>query len=182
MLSDLQRKKLQLRFALLDTDGDGQLTQQDYELVSLRLCAAFGHLPGSAGYERVRGAYLTLWERLRARMDRGGAGVITLPQFLESCEKAIVERRDGFERNIAGLVELLFDLVDADANGTIDLPEFTAWLHSYGVGPRDTVDAFDLLDTDEDGAVSKADMTYAAEQFYRSADPTAAGNWLFGPL
>jgi Ca2+-binding EF-hand superfamily protein len=182
MLSDLQRKKLQLRFALLDTDGDGRLTQQDYELVSLRLCAAFGHLPGSAGYERVRAAYLTLWERLRTRMDRDGSGVICLPQFLESCEKAIVERRDGFERNIAGLVELLFDLVDADANGTIDLTEFTTWLHSYGVGPRDTVDAFDLLDTDEDGALSKDEITSAAEQFYRSADPLAAGNWLFGPL
>lgn len=148
MLSDLQRKKLQLRFALLDTDGDGRLTQQDYELVSLRLCAAFGHLPGSAGHERVRSAYLTLWERLRTRMDHDGTGVISLPQFLESCEKAIVERRDGFERNIAGLVELLFD----------------------------------LLDTDEDGALSKEEIIAAAEQFYRCADPLAAGNWLFGPL
>jgi Ca2+-binding EF-hand superfamily protein len=182
MLTDLQRKKLQLRFALLDTDGDGRLTQQDYELVCLRLCAAFGHLPGTAGHERVRAAYLTLWERLRTRMDRDGSGVITLPQFLESCEKAIVLRRDGFERNIAGLVELLFDLVDGDANGAIDLPEFTAWLHSYGVGPRDTVDAFDLLDADGDGAISKAEVAAAAEQFYRSADPAEAGNRLFGPL
>jgi Ca2+-binding EF-hand superfamily protein len=182
MPSDLHRKKLQLRFALLDTDGDGQLTQQDYELVSLRLCAAFGHLPGSAGYERVRNAYLTLWERLRTRMDHDGSGVITLPQFLESCEKAIVERRDGFQRNIASLVELVFDLVDADANGLIDLPEFTTWMHSYGVGPRDTVGAFDLLDTDDDGMISKDQVAFAAEQFYRSAEPTSAGNWLFGPL
>ncbi len=182
MLTDLQRKKLQLRFALLDTDGDGRLTQQDYELVCLRLSAAFGHLPGTAGYERIRGAYLTLWERLRARMDRDGSGSVSLPQFLESCEKAIVARRDGFERNLAGLVDLLFDLVDADANGVIDLPEFTTWMHSYGVGPRDTVDAFDLLDADGDGVVSKAEMAAAAEQFYRSADPDVAGNWLFGPL
>ncbi len=182
MLTDLQRKKLQLRFALLDTDGDGRLTRQDYELVCLRLCAAFGHLPGSQGYERVRVAYLTLWERLRARMDRDGSGVITLPQFLESCEHAIVERRDGFERNLAGLVELLFDVVDADANDAIDLPEFTTWMHAYGVGPRDTVDAFDLLDENGDGVLSKAEMTAAAEQFYRSADPSEVGNRLFGPL
>jgi Ca2+-binding EF-hand superfamily protein len=182
MLTDLQRKKLQLRFALLDTDGDGRLTQRDYELVCLRLCAAFGLLPGTEGHERVRAAYLTLWERLRARMDRDGSGAITLPQFLESCEKAIVVRGDGFERNLAGLVELLFDLVDADADGVIDLPEFTAWLHSYGVGPRDTVAAFDLLDADGDGAISRAEMAAAAEQFYRSADPAEAGNRLFGPL
>jgi len=182
MLTDLQRKKLQLRFALLDTDGDGRLTQQDYELVCLRLCAAFGHLPGSAGYERVRAAYLTLWERLRTRMDRDGSGVVTLPQFLESCEHAIVQRRDGFGRNLAGLVELLFDVVDADANDAIDLPEFTTWMHAYGVGPRDTVDAFDLLDENGDGVLSKAEMTAAAEQFYRSADPSEVGNWLFGPL
>jgi Ca2+-binding EF-hand superfamily protein len=182
MLSDLQRKKLQLRFALLDTDGDGQITQQDYELLTLRLCAAFGHLPGSPGYERVRNAYLTLWERMRTRMDHDGSGVVTLPQFLESCEKAIIERRDGFQRNLADLADLLFDLVDADENGVIDLAEFTTWMHSYGVGPRDTVDAFDLLDTDGDGVLSKPDVIDAAEQFYRSADPTVAGNWLFGPL
>jgi Ca2+-binding EF-hand superfamily protein len=182
MLTDLQRKKLQLRFALLDTDGDGRLTQDDYELVCLRLCAAFGLLPGSAGHEQLRAAYLTLWERLRARMDRDGSGVVTLPQFLESCQRAIVERRDGFERNLAGLVDLLFDLVDADADGAISLSEFAAWLHAYGVGPRDTAAAFDLLDADEDGALEKAEMLSAAEQFYRSADPAEAGNRLFGPL
>ncbi|HEU5353477.1 MAG TPA: hypothetical protein VFU65_03410 [Actinocrinis sp.] len=182
MLTDLQRKKLQLRFALLDTDGDGKLTQDDYELVCLRLCAAFGHLPGSAGYERVRGAYLTLWERLRTRMDRDGSGVVSLPQFLESCQRSIIERRDGFERNLAGLVDVLFEIVDADGDGLISLPEFTGWLHAYGVGPRDTVCAFDLIDTDEDGVVEKAQMATAAEQFYRSDDPAEAGNRLFGPL
>jgi Ca2+-binding EF-hand superfamily protein len=182
MLTDLQRKKLQLRFALLDTDGDGRLTQDDYELVCLRLCAAFGQLPGSTGYERVRGAYLTLWERLRARMDRDGSGVVSLPQFLESCQRAIIERSDGFERNLAGLVDLLFDLVDADADGLISLPDFTSWLHAYGVGPRDTVAAFDLLDPAGSGAIDKARMLAAAEQFYRSADPAEAGNRLFGRL
>ncbi|MGH6656337.1 MAG: EF-hand domain-containing protein [Actinocrinis sp.] len=182
MLDDLQRKKLQLRFALLDTDGDGRISQHDYELVCLRLCSAFGHLPGSAGYERVRLAYLTLWERLRARMDHDGSAVVTLPQFLDSCAKTLVERRDGFERNLGGLVDTVFDLVDGDANGLIDLPEYSAWMHAYGVGPHDTLDAFDLLDSDGDGAVTKTEMAVAAEQFYRSTDPEAAGNWLFGPL
>ena len=104
-------------------------------------------------------------------MDHDRTGAATSPQFLEACERACWSPpRTAFHRNTTGLVDLVFDLVDADPNGLIDLPEFTTWMHSYGVGPRDTVDAFDLLDSDDDGMISRAEMA-AAEQFYALADP-----------
>lgn len=182
MLSDLQRRKLELRFMLLDTDGNGYLSQEDYELVTLRLCAAFGHLPGSIGYTRVLRAYLALWGRLRDTMNPDDTGRIALDQFVECCERFVVDDPDGYELHLKALVDLVFEIADADGDGVIDLAEFTAWMHAYGVGARDTVDTFDRLDADGDGVLSHADMNTAGEQFYRSSDPTVAGNWLFGPL
>jgi Ca2+-binding EF-hand superfamily protein len=183
MLTALQRRKLQLRFALLDTDGNGYLSQEDYDLVTLRLCAAFGHLPGTAEYERVHTAYLKLWEQLRSRMDLDGTGRITLDQFMTGCERLLQEAPPSAQRTSAhDPVDLIFDMVDADQNGVIDLVEFTTWMHAYGVGAQDTVEAFDLLDSDDDGVLSRPEVAAAAQAFYASNDPADVGNWLFGPL
>jgi Ca2+-binding EF-hand superfamily protein len=184
MLTALQRRKLQLRFALLDTDGNGYLSQEDYDLVALRLCAAFGHLPGTEAYERVHNAYLTLWEQLRNRIDTDGEGRITLQQFMEGCERLMEEEPggDGVYRPLVDPVDLIFDMIDADRSGGIDLREFTTWMHAYGVGPQDTVEAFDLLDADDDGQLNREEVAAAADAFYSSSDPADVGNWLFGPL
>jgi Ca2+-binding EF-hand superfamily protein len=183
MLTALQRRKVQLRFALLDTDGNGYLSQEDYDLVTLRLCAAFGHLPGTADYDRVHNAYLQLWEQLRSRMDTEDSGRISLQQFMDGCEKLIREQpAEGAHPPVHDPVGLIFDMVDSDQNGVIDLREFTTWMHSYGVGPQDTVEAFDLLDADDDGVLSRPELAAAAEAFYASTDPADVGNWLFGPL
>jgi Ca2+-binding EF-hand superfamily protein len=179
MLTALQRRKLQLRFALLDTDGNGYLSQEDYDLVTLRLCAAFGHLPGTAAYERVHNAYLKLWEQLRSRMDLDGTGQISLGQFMAGCERLLKEQPQPPTHDP---VDLIFDMVDADQNGVIDLTEFTTWMHAYGVGAQETVEAFDLLDADDDGVLSRPEMEAAARAFYGSNDPADVGNWLFGPL
>jgi Ca2+-binding EF-hand superfamily protein len=184
MLTDLQRRKLQLRFALLDSDGDGSLSREDFELVTLRVCAAFGHLPGSPGYDRVLGAYLKLWERLCAEMEHDPYEPTSMHEFLAACEQAL-EQPASAERpqlHDLDLVDLVFDIADADGNGVIDLAEFTTWMHAYGVGARDTIEAFDLLDADDDGVLSRAEMLQAAEDFYNAEDPVVAGNWLFGPL
>lgn len=203
MLTELQRRKLQLRFALLDTDGDGSLSREDFELVTLRVCAAFGHLPGSEGYDRVLGAYLKLWERLCWEMGHDPYEKTSLPDFLAACERALLtpDRRadlpqmhdlpqsqdlpqlaDLPQLHDLDLVDMVFDIADADNNGVIDLAEFTTWMHAYGVGARDTIEAFDLLDSDNDGVLSRAEMMQAAEEFYSAEDPIVAGNWLFGPL
>ena len=191
MLTELQRRKLQLRFALLDTDGDGSLSREDFELVTLRVCAAFGHLPGSEGYDRVLGAYLKLWERLCWEMGHDPYETTSLPDFLSACERALLSPAES-PVNGSGtdlpqlhdldLVDMVFDIADADNNGVIDLAEFTTWMHAYGVGARDTIEAFDLLDSDNDGVLSRSEMMQAAEEFYSAEDPIVAGNWLFGPL
>jgi Ca2+-binding EF-hand superfamily protein len=185
MLTELQKRKLQLRFALLDTDANGYLAQEDYDLVTLRLCAAFGHLPGTADYERVHGAYLKLWEQLRSRMDLDGEGRISLQQFMDGCERLLKEQGPGRldEHPLAhDPVDLIFEMVDSDQDGVIDLVEFTTWMHAYGVGAQDTVEAFDLLDADDDGVLSRPEVEAAAAAFYASNDPADVGNWLFGPL
>lgn len=184
MLTALQRRKFQLRFALLDTDASGFLSQEDYDLVALRLCAAFGHLPGTEGYERVHEAYLKLWEHLRGRMDIDGTGRVSLQQFLDGCERQLAQQGgDGIvPRPAHDPVDLIFDMVDADRDGVIGLREFATWMHAYGVGPRETVEAFDLLDADDDGVLGRTELAAAAEAFYGSSDPADVGNWLFGPL
>ncbi|MGI5488105.1 hypothetical protein [Microtetraspora malaysiensis] len=42
--------------------------------------------------------------------------------------------------------------------------------------------AFERLDLDGNGSPSRQELHRANEQFFRSPDAQALGNWLFGPL
>jgi Ca2+-binding EF-hand superfamily protein len=182
MLSELQKAKLDRRFELLDTDGDGYISGSDYDAAAANVCRAFDYAQGSPQYEKVHMTYLNLWVRLSKRMDKAGEGRISRSQFVASCADMIVEHEGGYERLIGPIIQAIFDVVDADENGTLEVEELATWFNAYGVCADDAERAFKKLDRNGDGVLDHNEVQKAVREFYTSDDPKAPGNAIFGPL
>lgn len=182
MLSDFQRAKLERRFELLDMDGDGYITANDYDVAAANVCGAFDFAKDSPQYEKVHVIYLRLWVALSRRMDQQQTGRISREQFIESCARVIVEAEEGYDRIIGPIALTIFDLIDADESGTLDIEELTTWFNAYGVCADDAQRAFKAVDRNGDGLLDANEVQKAIREFYTSDDPQAPGNLIFGPL
>jgi Ca2+-binding EF-hand superfamily protein len=182
MLSDFQKSKLARRFELLDADGDGYVTAADYDEAAANVCRAFGFAEGSPQHEKVHVIHLRLWTALSRRMEADDTGRINRRQFAESCARSIVEAERGYDRIIGPIAQTIFDLVDGDDSGTLEVEELAAWFNAYGVCADDAERAFKRLDRNGDGVLDLAEVQQALKEFYTSDDPEARGNAIFGPL
>ncbi|HZU57703.1 MAG TPA: hypothetical protein VFA06_17660 [Actinocrinis sp.] len=182
MLSDFQRAKLERRFELLDMDGDGYITANDYDVAAASVCRAFDFAKDSPQYEKVHVIYLRLWVALSRRMDQQQTGMISRQQFVSSCARSIVEAEEGYDRIIGPIALTIFDLIDADDSGTLDIEELTTWFNAYGVCADDAERAFKAVDRNRDGLLDANEVQNAIREFYTSDDPQAPGNLIFGPL
>jgi Ca2+-binding EF-hand superfamily protein len=182
MLTEFQRSKLDRRFELLDTDGDGYITATDYDLAAAEVCRAFNYAEGSPQHEKVHLGYLNLWVRLSRKMDEEGAGRITRQQFAASCAQLIVEAENGYDQVLRPVIQTVIEIIDANENGVLEVEELAAWFNAYGVCADDAQRAFKTLDRNGDGVLDPHEVHKAIEEYYTSDDPEAPGNQIFGPL
>lgn len=182
MLTDVQKSKLDRRFELLDADGDGFITAADYDLAAAHVCEAFDFAEGSPQHERIHVIYLRLWVALSRKTDSNGNERITREQFVRSCAESIVEPARGYDRIIRPVAQTIFDLIDDDDSGTLEVEELANWANAYGVCADDAERAFRALDRNGDGVLDLEEVQQALKEFYTSDDPDAPGNRIFGPL
>ncbi|MGW0532447.1 EF-hand domain-containing protein [Streptomyces sp. NPDC003032] len=132
-------------FTMLDVDGDGVISRQEYLARPLRAATALGRDQD----DRLVVAALAAHERVFASMDADGDGRVT---FEEYAAWAGGEAFDDVCRQALGS---LFDLADTDADGNLDRARFTRLRAALGNQADNADSAFDALDTDGDGRVSR---------------------------
>ena len=181
MLSTLQRQKLTRYFRVYDVDEDGSIGRMDFERVleNLRVLHRLGQR--SAGWSALREAYLKRWEGIRQSADVDEDGSVDLQEWLDYFDEVLGDD-SRYQEEVSGLVDRLFGLFDYDESGRIDVDEFCNFYGCYGLKAQMAREAFHELDQDDDGVISRAELTRMAEQFYRSDHASAPGNLLYGPL
>ncbi len=182
MLTEVQKSKLDRRFELLDTDNDGFITAADYDAAAAHVCQAFDFAEDSPQYERIHVIYLRLWVALSRKTDARESGRISREQFISSCAESIVEPARGYDRIIRPVAQTIFDLIDDDDSGSLEVEELATWANAYGVCTDDAERAFRALDRNGDGVLDLEEVQQALKEFYTSDDPDAPGNQIFGPL
>jgi Ca2+-binding EF-hand superfamily protein len=181
MLSALQAAKLDRRFELLDYDGDGAISAADFDLAAGNVCKAFDFPQDSVEFERIQTTYNALWVAISRHAPRDAKGRIGREQFVVSCADTLFAE-GGYDQTEGRLAQVIFDLVDADGNGVLDVEECATWFSAYGVCEDDAVRAFQRIDRNGDGVLDRDEVLGAIRDYYLSDDPHAPGNWLFGPL
>lgn len=105
-------------------------------------------------------------------MDANGDGVMTYEEYVSWVDA------DKFDNICQYALGALFDLADADQDGTLDRPQFTTLRQALGNQADNADAAFDALDSDGDGRISRAQYL-ASIRAYVTGDSSPMGNALY---
>ncbi|SDH22662.1 Ca2+-binding protein, EF-hand superfamily [Lentzea fradiae] len=183
MLSELQRRKFEHLFTLLDVDDDGTIDRMDYTASADRLVSAFGYATDSLECRQLRDRYNTLWETVTLPMDTDGDERVDVEEYSTGMERFVTSAEGGYQDHIAPVADAFYDLMDVDQDGLITRMEYVRMMSSaFRLSEEASLTAFDHLDLDGNGVLSRDELHLANEQFFRGDDAEAKGNWIFGPL
>jgi Ca2+-binding EF-hand superfamily protein len=180
-LTPLRIQKLNRMFDAMDVDGDGLIRREDFihrVAEVARLNSWTDESPELAEYRRVS---FEQWEGLRAMADADEDDQVTREELLRSAE-VFLSDRVSVRTYARGDVQLLFDAMDMDRDGRVTLEEYRRYLEVCGVSAGSAEAFFAHVDLDENGRLSRREMSDAVEEFLLGEDPETPGNFLFGPL
>ena len=180
-LTTFQRRKLATMFAALDLDHDGAIELTDYTRRVGAIAHVKGWLPDSPLYARNFAFALAEWGNLAESADTNQDGRVTLEEFLRYGEN-FLDDRDAVRAYARGDVQLIFDAMDVDGDGRLTVAEYRAYLRACGADDAIADAFFAHADLDEDGRVTRDELSHAVQEFLLSENPDAAGNYLFGPI
>ncbi|MFF7994966.1 EF-hand domain-containing protein [Kitasatospora xanthocidica] len=160
-MSDTAKRRI---FAMLDTDGDGVITRDEYLARVDRAAAAFGRGDRDPLVAAARGAHREVF----GQMDGDGDGGVTFEEYRDWAG------HEAFEQTCRPALGSLFDLADGDGDGRLTRPEFTR-LRTTSGNPAEGADAaFDALGPDGEGTVTRAAYLAAIHDFLTTgASPMA---------
>ena len=170
-----QRAMLERRFAVVDTDGNGVWQHDDGQLLTRRLCEAFGLAADSATGQAMASAQRDLFDAMLSHMDANHDAQISRDEFVTAVGRAIKDR-PGFDAAVRTTARALIEVADADGNGVLDAGEYTRLAAVYGVGAEEAGQAFGRFDRDRNGTLDTAELTAAISQFFASRDLRASGS------
>lgn len=174
MATELQRRKVERVFLVMDANGDGLVEREDILNQIENWRRVRGLEPGSRDHERLVTLLSNWWEVLLAlNIDivDGKAGVDHLLDVVDMLE----QNREAEAR----LAAMMFDILDEDHDGRISAEEHGRFVEVW-TGRQVDPDVFAQLDDNADGELSRSEFVQLWWDFWHSQDPEVPGTWLFG--
>ncbi len=181
MLTELQKAKQRHYFDVLDFDRNGAIEEDDFVAIGENLCLLRDVEPGDDIYKSIMDDCRKWWIYLQEYVytnHQEGANFEEWCKFVD--EKIVNADEDWYRKHVAILVKNLLDLFDTNNDGVFSVNEYIDLFISYRIEVRFAPKAFKKLDANGDGTLSKVELFHAVDEFFRSDDPEASGNWLFG--
>lgn len=170
-------QKYEKLFSLLDTNGDGVIAENDFELMAGRVLTATDEERTEKG-EKYADEMRNYWQALRDTADADGDGQISKDEF----HQALRQVSNTFDTLVGPLYQAGFHLADRDDDGLVGREDFVTVLAAIGVRAPEAGASFDRL-TEQSGPLTKNQLMTAATQYYCNEDPTdTASHLLFGAL
>jgi Ca2+-binding EF-hand superfamily protein len=163
-----------LVFTLLDANGSGYLSREDFQLMSDRVVAAATGSDESAK-RAMSAAFTRYWTTLATELDTDQDDRVTFEEYT-----ACVLSPERFDATVAEFAESLAALGDPDGDGLIERPVFAALMTAIGF-QRPNIDAlFDAFEPDADDRVPVATWVRGIKDYYGPDKAGIAGDHLVG--
>jgi Ca2+-binding EF-hand superfamily protein len=177
MASAFQRRKIAGVFTAMDVDEDGFLEEADFEALTQRWGAIRGREPGSAGHDRMRSIMMGWWAALLAMSDQDRDDKVSLDEVMLT-----VDRLGAMDAEVMATADSMFDAIDEDGDGLIAVEEHKQVVQAWKGSDAGVDEVFPRLDLDGDGYLSHAEFRELWADFWRGDNPSAPGQWVFGPF
>ena len=181
MLTDFQKRKLNVMFNLYDVNKNGFEEQADFEQIVQNLATTLHFQPGSPEYTRLSAAHMAVWHNVQQLVGAPGSQHVTREEYLDGFDR-ILSVKDNYLAIVGSWSDSLIELSDRDGDGRLSQQEYVANLRSFNVEEAAANEAFRRLDLNGDGYLTHDEISRSVEEFFYSDDPQAPGNWLVGPV
>ncbi|WP_263419935.1 EF-hand domain-containing protein [Streptomyces venezuelae] len=159
-------------FAMLDVDGDGVITREEYLSRVDRVASAVGRDASHPVVAASRAAHDAVFQDMDADHD----GRVTFEEYRSWVG------HEAFERFCRTALGSLFDIADTDADGCLDRAEFICLRTAAGNADTDVSAAFDALDIDGDGLIDRDEYLAGIRDFVTTGSSPMAAAYGSGPL
>lgn len=180
MLSKFQKDKLTHYFNILDFDNNGVLEEDDFLAIAENLAILWFVEDDEIASKKIETTFKNQWKNLTSFV--GGDGThISLEQWLQFADNSIINGDSERERQyFENFTSELIENFDTDNDGHISMMEYVDFFVGYRIEVRYSAKSFAKLDENKDKQISKSELAKALQDFFKSDDKDAPGNWIFG--
>ncbi|QYN20805.1 EF-hand domain-containing protein [Amycolatopsis sp. DSM 110486] len=175
MASELQRRKISTVFGAMDVDGDGFLTEADFQALTDRWTKARGLAPGSPQAARLSEIMMGWWTTLLAASDIDRDEKVTLDEVL-----LVVDQLGDMPDSVSGTAAAMFEAIDENGDERISREEYRRLIETWNGTATDTDTVFPVLDLNGDGYLTADEFTEHWLEFWAGDNADAPGTWVFG--
>ncbi|MEV0588720.1 EF-hand domain-containing protein [Nonomuraea sp. NPDC050310] len=152
-----------------DMDGDGYLDHRDMEVVAVSVSDRLGLAEDSARREAVITAYAYAWRNAVELIGTDERGRISREAYIRHVTSRVLDRIDFTARIVWPIGDALWDALDTDGDEQLTRAEYLRLWGAYDVAGRAARAAFERLDSNRDGRLSKDEFAQAIYDFYFGA-------------
>lgn len=183
MLAEFQIRKLNHLFRIIDFDHNGLLQKSDFEGIADNIAIFTGIIGDREKDSRLRDEATRIWEFITAHFANEHLEYLEPEQWIEFMQVHFFGPDEALiDQNIHLVVKHIQEVFDKNRDVQISRLEFMSIFVSFRVEVRFADQCFKAIDTNGDGFISEDELINAAMEFFKSNEPEASGNLLFGEL
>ena len=182
MLSEIQQKKINHLFNVLDANKNGTLQLDDFVQVSEDILQQLSIDRHSRSGQLILIRANRLFVQLLIDTQQPELS-ISLWDWMKFFDKEISSspgETRALDSYIFRTTFHLFSLFDLNNDNQISVEEYSNMWSIYKIPKESCEESFDLLDKNGDLLISADEMVSGLNDFFNSSDPNAPGNLIFG--
>jgi len=114
LLDNIQDGNISAVFNVLDSNQDGTITAEDFDLIGRRVCKQFGVTVDSDNGRNVCEGYKAWWNQLRQDIDTDNDGQVTMAEFAAAYKGGQGDPQEYFSEHLGRVARIVAEMIDTD--------------------------------------------------------------------
>ena len=180
VFTETQKKKVHHLFNVLDLDRNGQLQASDFVNVGRKIITQLKLGENTRSGRMILLKSHRLFVQLLTDLNNPDMSMTLWDWIAFFRDQIESEEGNILKHYIQRTSRHIFDLFDMNKDRLISREEYANMLTIYNISQDMAYEGFEELDSNQDNFISAEEMVEGLKNFFRSSDPKAKGNLIFG--